>query len=110
MSLFNRVKNIVRSNINAEKEPDIDISASFDEFYFDNADEMPKDNVEQKYYSVLELPYGSGFPEIKKAYKKLLRKYHPDFFTGNPKKQEVAKEVTKKINEAFSYFENKYLE
>ena len=110
MSLFKRVKNIVKSNLHASQEPEINISDTFDDFYYDDADEMPKDNLEQKYYNVLELPYGSGFVEIKRAYKKLLKKYHPDFYQDNPKKQQIAKEVTKKINEAYNFFENKYLQ
>lgn len=32
----------------------------------------------EKYYQVLELPYGSGLAAIKKAYRKLAMQYHPD--------------------------------
>jgi curved DNA-binding protein CbpA len=40
--------------------------------------------------------------ELKKSYKKLLRKYHPDKFSNNPNKLKIATEITKKINESFS--------
>lgn len=85
----------------------IDCEKAFDEFYYNDADVIPKDNVEQKYYNVLELEYGADFSAIKRAYKKLLKKYHPDLYANNPEKEKVAKEVTKQINEAYSYFEKK---
>ena len=111
MSLFNRVKNIIKSNINFKNEintEDIEIS-SYDEVYFDDANETPKDNKEEKYYRILELPYGAGFKEIKASYKKLLKKYHPDLYYNNPEKQKTAQKVTEQLNEAYTYFERKYL-
>ena len=53
------------------------------------------------YYDILGLPYGASFPEIKKAYKKLALKYHPD---RNPDKD--ATEAFKRINEAHSQLQD----
>jgi len=115
MSLFKRLKDIVRSNINYKEESfegntDIDIN-SYEDMYFDDSKEIPNENntQERQYYKILEVEYGADFDEIKKAYKRLLKKYHPDLFVNQPEKLEVAQKVSAKINEAYTYFERKYL-
>lgn len=50
------------------------------------------------YYEVLGVPRTASEKEIKDAYRKLARKYHPDLHTGKDKKQ--AEEKFKEINEA----------
>jgi DnaJ-domain-containing protein 1 len=55
----------------------------------------------RKDYSNLEVPFGSAFEEVKKSYKNLLRKYHPDKFANDPNKSKIATEITKKINESY---------
>ncbi len=52
------------------------------------------------YYSVLELPYGANLTEIKQAYKRLMKIYHPDKFQNAEKKQ-TATSLVQKINEAY---------
>lgn len=63
---------------------------------------------EQKYYQWLELPQGSSFDDIKKSYKVLMKKYHPDNFHNNETKQKTAEKLSQKLNEAYQYFEKKY--
>ena len=53
-------------------------------------------------YANLEVPYGTPFSEVKKAYKKMLRAYHPDRFAQDPEKLKIATEITKKMNAAFT--------
>jgi hypothetical protein len=63
---------------------------------------------EEKYYKWLELPLGSSFEEIKKSYKLLMKKYHPDNFHNNETKRQTAEKLSQKLNEAYQYFEKKY--
>lgn len=66
----------------------------------------PETEKERRYYADLEVPYGSSFEEVKKSYRRLVKIYHPDLYQ-DPEKQKVAQEVTRKINEAYNYFESK---
>jgi DnaJ-domain-containing protein 1 len=127
MGLFERFINIVKSNINYSDNWKISDNSSFididnidnnetqEEYDFNKADfedanDIPEENsADKKYYEILELPYGADFQEVKKAYRKLLKKYHPDLFQNNPEKQKTAQKVTEEINEAYTYFERKLL-
>lgn len=111
MSLFKRIENIIKSNINHKEEKnDINIDSYEDIYYSDSKTIQNEENkLEKKYYRILELEYGSDFNRIKKAYKRLLKKYHPDLFQNKPEKLKSAQEVTKQINEAYTYFERKFL-
>lgn len=50
---------------------------------------------QRDYYDVLGLQRGAGEDEIKKAYRKLAMKYHPDRNSGNSEAEEKFKEVQK---------------
>lgn len=52
-------------------------------------------------YANLELKYGASFSEVRKTYKRLIKKYHPDRFISEPEKQRVATEITQKITASF---------
>jgi DnaJ-domain-containing protein 1 len=54
-----------------------------------------------KDYNNLEVAYGAPFEEVRRAYRRLLRLYHPDRFAGDPEKLEVATEVVKRINASY---------
>ena len=118
MSLLKRIKNIIRSNINFTNsantwgyehysEQNNNSYQDNDDLSFDSA-QTQKNDIEKEYYGNLEIPYGSGFEDIKKAYRKLLKKYHPDKFQNDEKKLKIAQEVVKKLNTAYEYFEKKY--
>lgn len=51
-------------------------------------------------YSVLGVPQTATEAEIKKAYRELVRKYHPDNYNNNPL-ADLAQEKMKEINEAY---------
>lgn len=50
------------------------------------------------YYEILEVSVNASKEVIKNAYRALIKKYHPDSYTGN---KEFAQEKMKKINEAY---------
>ena len=136
--IVNRLKDILKANINAQWEKlseqeflddwkkyfesDED-SSTYKESDFKSHEEEWREYQQQKrqaagrstqaskeaaYYADLELPVGADFATIKKSYRKMVKLYHPDLFQHDSQKQEVAKEVTRKINEAYDYFEKKY--
>lgn len=107
--IFTRITNIIKSNINFEKDLENTNLEEFESDYYSDTKINTIDNKEEQYYKILELEYGAGFDKIKSSYRRLLKKYHPDLFQNDEKKLEYAKEVTKRINEAYTYFERKYL-
>jgi DnaJ domain len=53
-----------------------------------------------EYYAVLGLRSGASTTDIKYAYRKLVKQWHPDRFTHDPRSQRIAEEKLKEINEA----------
>lgn len=58
-------------------------------------------------YEVLGVQEGSSIDEIKRAYKELVRKYHPDQYQNHPL-SDLAEEKLKEINEAYDYLMREY--
>ncbi|HWR62324.1 MAG TPA: DnaJ domain-containing protein [Clostridia bacterium] len=58
-------------------------------------------------YEVLGIREGASADEIKRAYKELVRKYHPDQYQNNPL-SDLAEEKLKEINQAYDYLMKKY--
>lgn len=53
-------------------------------------------------YEVLGIKDGASEEEIKKAYRELVKKYHPDQYQDNPLSQ-LAEDKLKELNEAYDY-------
>lgn len=58
-------------------------------------------------YEVLGIREGATVEEIKRAYKELVKKYHPDQYRNNPL-SDLAEEKLKEINEAYDYLIKQY--
>jgi molecular chaperone DnaJ len=56
-------------------------------------------------YEVLGVKRSASDEEIKKAYKELVKKYHPDRFSDNPLK-DLADEKLREINDAYDKIQN----
>lgn len=95
---------------NYEKYKKYQEKINYQQYSYQNSykNNSQQDNEAHKYYKWLELPYGSSFEEIKKAYKNLMKKYHPDNFHNNETKRQTAEKLSQKLNEAYQYFEKKY--
>ena len=59
-----------------------------------------------KYYEILELEPGATGEQIKQAYRRLAKVWHPDRFPNDPPLQEMAQEKLKKINLAYEYLKS----
>lgn len=57
-------------------------------------------------YSILGIKEGASQEEIKSAYKKMVKKYHPDQYQNNPL-EDLAQEKMKEINEAYNILTGK---
>jgi len=60
----------------------------------------------KRWYKTLEVEPGTDLKSIRRAYRKLLLRYHPDKFATEPDKQKVATEVTRKLTEAYNGLSN----
>ncbi len=58
------------------------------------------------YYKILEIPKAASPEDIKKAYRKLARKYHPDLNPNNKEAEKKFKEINE-ANEVLSHPENR---
>jgi len=57
-----------------------------------------RDFLEKDYYKALNVSKTASADEIKKSYRKLARKYHPDANKGDPKAEERFKEISEAYN------------
>jgi len=55
-----------------------------------------------EWYRVLDLSPGAELPQIKSAYRQLMRKYHPDMHAGNPQRQKAATELSVRVTAAYN--------
>jgi len=55
------------------------------------------------YYDILKVSKTASQKEIRDAYKSLIKKYHPDIYTGN---HEYAEKITKDLNDAYNVLSN----
>jgi DnaJ-domain-containing protein 1 len=56
-------------------------------------------------YASLEVPPGSDFETVRKAYRTMMRKYHPDRHAQSPEKQKAATELAQKLTQAYKLLE-----
>lgn len=56
----------------------------------------------RRWYRTLELEPGADLQKVRKAYRRLLVKYHPDRYATEPDKLKAATEVTRKLTEAYN--------
>ena len=58
-------------------------------------------------YAQLETPYGAPFEDVKKSFRRLMRKYHPDLHVGNPMKHKTATQLTMSLTQAYNELEQR---
>ena len=53
------------------------------------------------WYARLELPAGASADDVRQAYRTLMRKYHPDRFTGDAESERLATQVSQELSVAY---------
>ena len=128
--MFDRLKNILKSelgdlfeksddtrtpfqrrNQTYRRKEDYDEFEDIDDAYeraFNQKTEPTLNPEETKHYKTLGLAVGTNFVEIKKKYKQLVKKYHPDRHQANPKNHKIALDRTRDLNMAYNYFKDKF--
>ena len=115
MSLISRLYDVIRSNLhvsNYSRDKHAYDTADLEEEIFGDSeskafdDDLPPgaDPELAKYYANLEVPYGSDLETVKKSWKRLARKYHPDVNADDPK---AAEEKFKEVSEAYERLADK---
>jgi DnaJ-domain-containing protein 1 len=66
----------------------------------------PDDEL-RRAFAALEVPFGSDFATVRKSYRALMRKYHPDRHAGSPEKQKAATELAQKLSAAYQNIEQR---
>lgn len=120
MSVFSRMARILRANLASGKENDLLDDENFKNIFSQNARSRNKSSKENsanfeskkdaeiaRYYANLEVPYGSDLETVHKAWKNLLRKYHPDLHSDDPEKVRVANELVQGLNRAYEELEKR---
>jgi DnaJ-class molecular chaperone len=63
------------------------------------------DEAIRRAYAALEVPAGSDLETVKRSYRRLMRKYHPDLNAGSTEKQRAATDLTQRLTDAYKTIE-----
>lgn len=116
MALFQRIFRIIRSQVGEGHGRPAETESEFRRKSEPGAEEKNRgkegktaENPElARYFANLELPYGSDLAAVTAAWKRLLKKYHPDLHSGDPEKQRIANELVQGLNKAYQEIKRKY--
>jgi DnaJ-domain-containing protein 1 len=120
MSLISRLEYILRSRLNSTFEELFGNEKKRREKEKDNAERSTRysesipvdesgpdfDPELQTCYAMLEIPYGSNLEKTRAAWRRLLKKYHPDLYSSDPEKGATAQEISQQLNAAFDKIRN----
>jgi DnaJ-domain-containing protein 1 len=56
----------------------------------------------RRWYTILELEQGADLQQVRRAYRRLMKQYHPDRFANDPEKLAAATAVARKLTEAYN--------
>lgn len=63
------------------------------------------ENPLAQYYANLEIPQGSDLRTARRAWKRMMKQYHPDLHSGDPERVKLANELSAKLTEAYRALE-----
>jgi DnaJ-domain-containing protein 1 len=103
--MIKRLYNITRASINdflrQREQPEFKEQWDFSNQKDDARPEPAEVDPLAQYYSNLELQPGANREAVHSAWKRLMKKYHPDLHETDPKKIDIANELTRKLTEAY---------
>jgi DnaJ-domain-containing protein 1 len=105
--MIKRLFNIARSEFNDLVQKNKSADAPLPEPDFFETRQEESDPL-AKYYANLEIPVGSDRDTIKTAWKTQMKKYHPDLHGSDPKKKQIAEELTRQLNEAYRILDSAF--
>jgi DnaJ-domain-containing protein 1 len=106
--MIKRLFNIARAEFNDLVQKNKSPDTPEPDFFETRQEEIPSDPF-AKYYANLEIPVGSDRETIKTAWKTQMKKYHPDLHGSDPKKKQIAEELTRQLNEAYRTLDSVFL-
>ena len=98
--MIKRLFNIARAEFNDLVQKNKSTNTPEPDFFEIRQEETRSDPLE-KYYANLEIPVGSDRETIKTAWKTQMKKYHPDLHGSDPKKKQIAEELTRELTHAY---------
>ncbi len=112
MDLLKRLYRIVRSEVEGGRgEPRAyGQGQRYEDYAGDTASEGSKTEADVSsvrdpllagYYANLELPYGADRESVRKSWKRLMKRYHPDRHSSDPEKNKVANELCAELTRAY---------
>ncbi|MBT5375878.1 MAG: J domain-containing protein [Nitrospinaceae bacterium] len=108
--MIKRLYNIARAELSdlTQKNKETDAAEFFDANQGEQSVHTPEDPL-AKFYANLEIPVGSDRATIKNAWKTQMKKYHPDLHGADPKKQQIAEELTRQLTQAYRALDSAFL-
>lgn len=61
----------------------------------------PEEQQLAQYFANLELKPGATLDDVRRAYRELMKRYHPDRFVGDAERQKSASELSKSLTRAY---------
>lgn len=66
------------------------------------AQRSPQEQQVTQYYANLELAPGATLDEVRRAYRDLMKRYHPDKHLGDPERHKAATELAQSLTRAYT--------
>ena len=111
--MIKRLFNIARAELNDWEQKRKSTDAPEPDHFEIPREEFRQDETRSdplaKYYANLEIPIGSDRETIKAAWKTQMKKYHPDLHGSDPKKKQIAEELTRQLNQAYRTLDSAFL-
>jgi len=108
--MIKRLIDIARANLNRFGDKRAEEKASADSLResalgFEETESIEKPKQAEDplvpYYANLEISPGSDREAVKSAWKRMMKKYHPDLHDSDPEKRKTADELTRRLTESY---------